>query len=542
MERRLLPPERRIASFFFLLVVFALSLMPQYGLSQSKPGTPAADLLAPTPPMGWASWNHYFCDYDEKTIREQADALVSTGMRDAGYKYVIIQECIASERDAQGNLVVDSSRFPSGMPALISSIHKLGLKAGIYTDIGLNTCYPKPRYQGSYGHEQQDADTFAAWGIDLVEMDYCNRVEEHSGRWVYERMAEAIKRTERPMLFYLCSWGNEQPWEWAQNKAQMWRTDLDISFEKNLVEWDRMVRNFESNSAHSVFSGPNSWNDADMLEIGNPGLNDAEAQAQMSMWAISPSPLLAGADLVHMSHRSREIYLNKEVLAVNQDALGAGAEKIASAGPGLEVWAKVLGSRTSGEYAVLLLNSTEHPKPMEVRWADLDLLPRVKVRDLWLHKDVSTASDSYQVVVPAHSAVLLRVSGKRSWQHGVVYEAEWPGVERIGAATLFPCAECSHGYAIALAENNQPGSLHISGIVVPEDGQYTLRVQYTRNGLEDKPIEIKVNGAKVKALALMRSWNWVDIPIALRAGDNNITVSYAGESAFYVDNMMLLRR
>jgi alpha-galactosidase len=238
--------------------------------------------------MGWASWNHYFCDYDEKTIREQADALVSTGMRDAGYKYLIIQECIAPRRDTKGNLVVDSARFPSGIRELAAYIHKLGLKAGIYTDIGRNTCYPDPKFQGSYGHEQQDADTFAAWGIDLVEMDYCNRVETHSGRWVYERMAEAIKKTGRPMIFSLCSWGNEQPWEWAQGKAQMWRTDLDISFEKNHVEWDRVVRNFESGSAHSVFSGPESWNDADMLEIGNPGLNDTEAQAQMSMWAISP--------------------------------------------------------------------------------------------------------------------------------------------------------------------------------------------------------------------------------------------------------------
>lgn len=151
--------------------------------------------------MGWASWNHYFCDYDEKTIREQADALVSSGMRDVGYKYVVIQECIARDRDRNGALIVDSVRFPSGMPALTAYIHKLGLKAGVYTDIGLHTCYPNPRYQGSYGHEQQDADTFAAWGMDFVEMDYCNRVEEHSGRWVYERMAEAIRKTGRPMIF-----------------------------------------------------------------------------------------------------------------------------------------------------------------------------------------------------------------------------------------------------------------------------------------------------------------------------------------------------
>ena len=537
----------RLVSFFFLLGTLALPWLSQYGLAQSSPQKSAAmSRLAPAPPMGWASWNHYFCDYDEKTIREQADALVSTGMRDAGYKYVIIQECIAPRRNTKGNLVVDSARFPSGIRELAAYIHKLGLKAGIYTDIGRNTCYPDPKYQGSYGHEQQDADTFAAWGIDLVEMDYCmdycNRVETHTGRWVYERMAEAIKKTGRPMIFSLCSWGNEQPWEWAQGKAQMWRTDLDISFEKNHVEWDRVVRNFESSSAHSVFSGPESWNDADMLEIGNAGLSDTEAQAQMSMWAISPSPLLAGADLTHMSSRAVEIYMNREVLAVNQDALGAGAERIASAGPGLEVWAKVLGSRTSGEYAVLLLNSTEEPNPMEVHWTDLDLLPDARVRDLWSHKDVSTASDSYQAVVPAHGAVLLRVSGTRSWEHGVVYEAEWPGIERAGVAALFGCGECSRGYAVGLADKNRPGSLHISNIVVPVAGLYTLRVQYVRNGIADEEIGIEVNGVKTKALALMRSWNWVDVPITLQAGENDITLSYKGEQPFYVDNMTLLRR
>jgi len=533
----------RLVSFFFLLGTLALPWLSQYGLAQSSPQKSAAmSRLAPAPPMGWASWNHYFCDYDEKTIREQADALVSTGMRDAGYKYVIIQECIAPRRNTKGNLVVDSARFPSGIRELAAYIHKLGLKAGIYTDIGRNTCYPDPKYQGSYGHEQQDADTFAAWGIDLVEMDYCNRVETHTGRWVYERMAEAIKKTGRPMIFSLCSWGNEQPWEWAQGKAQMWRTYLDISFEKNHVEWDRVVRNFESSSAHSVFSGPESWNDADMLEIGNPGLSDTEAQAQMSMWAISPSPLLAGADLTHMSSRAVEIYLNREVLAVNQDALGAGAERIASAGPGLEVWAKVLGSRTSGEYAVLLLNSTEEPNPMEVHWTDLDLLPDARVRDLWSHKDVSTASDSYQAVVPAHGAVLLRVSGTRSWEHGVVYEAEWPGIERAGVAALFGCGECSRGYAVGLADKNRPGSLHISNIVVPVAGLYTLRVQYVRNGIADEEIGIDVNGVKTKALALMRSWNWVDVPITLQAGENDITLSYKGEQPFYVDKMTLLRR
>lgn len=522
----------RVALYCLLWMCFAF---PAFG--QPAVGTDTAH-LAPVPPMGWASWNHYFCDYNEQTIRDQADALVSTGMRDAGYKYVIIQECIARDRDASGNLIADSARFPSGMLALTAYIHKLGLKAGIYTDIGRHTCYPNPQYQGSYGHEQQDAATFAAWGMDLVEMDYCHRVKDHTGRWVYERMAEAIKKTGRPMIFYLCSWGNENPWEWAQGKAQMWRTEGDISQVKNHVEWAPTVRNFHANTAHSVLSGPESWNDADMLEIGNPGFNDTEAQAQMSMWAISPSPLLAGADLTHISPQTREIYLNKEVLAINQDPLGAGAEKIAQDGPGVETWIKPLAARTSGEYAVMLLNASNHAAAMTLRMDQLDLLTSAKTWDLWLHKDVSLENGTYRAQVAPHSAVLLRVDGVRSWKHGVIYEAEWPGVDRLGAAMLFPCKRCSRGYAMALSGNNQKGSLRFEKIAIARPGTYRLRVQCVRTEKENKRINVAVNGTRTPVL-VAGSRNWMDVPVSLLAGENTIELSYTGARSLYIDYVRL---
>jgi alpha-galactosidase len=512
------------------------------GTVSTPQNTSPFDLLAPTPPMGWASWNHFFCDYDEKTIREQAAALVSTGMRDAGYRYVLIQECIARERDAQGNLIADSVRFPNGMPALTAYIHSLGLKAGIYTDVGLHTCFAKPRYQGSYGHEQQDADTFAAWGMDLVEMDFCNREKAHSGRWVYERMAAAIRKTGRPMIFYLCSWGNEEPWEWAQGKAQMWRTEGDISLEKNYVEWAHVVRNFETNTSHSVFSGPESWNDADMLEIGNPGLNDAEARAQMSMWAISPSPLLAGADLTRLSAEASATYLNKEVLAVNQDALGAGAENISANGPGIEVWAKPLQTRTSGVYAVMLLNASAQNATMEIRWRQLDLLPKVTVRDLWLHKAISADGDGYRVMVPPHSVVLLRVSGIRAWRRGVVYEAELPSVVRSGMTTLFRCAACSRGYAMAIGGANRAGALRFSGMMVPEAGQYTLRLRSAGDRSTNAQVGVEVNGMKENFAVMTAKAGWIDVPVELRAGDNDITVLCNGKLSFNLDSLTLARR
>jgi len=375
--------------------------------------TPQAN-LAPTPPMGWASWNHFFCDYNEQTIREQADALVSTGMRDLGYRYVLIQECIAPERNAHGALIVDPVRFPQGMKTLVDYIHARGLKAGIYTDIGAHTCYPKPRYQGSFGHEDQDAKIFASWGMDLVEMDYCNRPAGHTGREIYERMAAAIQKTGHPMLFYICSWGNEKPWTWARGKAQLWRTTGDISPDKNKVQWANVVGNFEENARHAAFSGPNSWNDPDMLEIGNPGLNAIEARSHFSMWAISAAPLWAGNDLTHMDATTREIYTNREAIAVDQDSLGAGPKRIWKDNKGLEVWSKASGNIGSGVDAVLLLNLTAAPADIAVRWSDLGLSGKVQVRDLWLHKDLGGFPGGYNARIPSHGSVLLKVRGDSS--------------------------------------------------------------------------------------------------------------------------------
>ncbi len=524
--------------FFFHVAVTAYGQVPDR--TQSQLPVLERGSVAPLPPMGWASWNHFFCDYDERTIRAQADALVSTGMREAGYKYIVIQECIARERESSGNLIVDAVRFPSGMPALVEYIHKLGLRAGIYTDIGLHTCYSNPRYQGSYGHEDEDAHSFAGWGIDFVEMDYCNRETEHTGRYVYEKMATALRASGRSMVFYLCSWGNEQPWEWAQGVAQMWRTDYDISLEKNHVEWWRLVANFESNTAHSVFSGPESWNDADMLEIGNPGLNDREAEAQMSMWAMSPSPLLAGADLAAMTARTREIYMNAEAIAVDQDPLGAGAELVSRSRPETEVWQRPLGSRTGGEIAVMLLNASNASKVMTLSWHQIHLMRGAKARDLWSHKQLPGV-DGFRGTVAAQSAVLLRVTGQRSWEEPTVLEAETPDNTRLGKTSLLSCGECSKGYAIQL-DGSGSGGLRFNNIHVDQGGEYQLRILYVRNGLQDKTISVVINnGSPTQVKAVMRSWNIATVPVRLNAGKNTIVLRFNGELGFDLDRIELSR-
>jgi alpha-galactosidase len=361
--------------------------------------------------MGWASWNRYFCDYDEQTIRDQADALVTTGMRDLGYRYLIIQECIARGRDAIGNLVVDSTRFPHGLQALAEYIHSRGLKAGIYTDVGPYTCFAKPRYQGSYDHEDQDAATFAAWGIDLIEVDFCNKPEGHTGRELYSRMAAAIRRTGRPMLLYICSWGKEAPWEWGQGTAQLWRTDGDISYQKNHVKWTDIVRNFESNAQHADSNGPDSWNDPDMLEVGNAGITTVEARSHFSMWVISAAPLWAGTDLTHMDRETQAIFTNVEVIAVDQDPLGAGPIKVQSGKNGVEVWEKPLGSKSGGIKALLLLNLSRRGAIASVLWTELGLMPNASVRDLWSRKDLGQFADGYSGELPPHGSVLIKVSG-----------------------------------------------------------------------------------------------------------------------------------
>lgn len=516
-------------------------------LADSQATTDSPRNLSPAPPMGWASWNHYFCDYTDQTIRDQADALVSSGMRELGYRYVLIQECIAPRREANGDMMVDAKRFPHGMKDLVDYIHLRGLKAGIYTDIGTHTCFKNPLYEGSYQHEEHDANTFAAWGIDIIEMDYCNRPAGIPGRAVYERMAAAIQKTGRPMLFYICSWGNESPWTWAQGKAQLWRTDTDISWNKNQVEWTRVVQNFESNARHSVFSAPNSWNDPDMLEIGNPGLTATEEQTHFLMWAISAAPLWVSNDLTKMSDSIRRIYTNVEVVAVNQDSLGAGPMKVREYDNGLEVWRKHLGSVGSGVDAVLLLNLRETPTDIRVHWDDLGIVGKAAVRDLIAHKDLGEFPDGYQAKIPAHGSMLLKVSGEFSWIKGATYEAEWPGNIRAGDTTLLVCPECSQSYAISLqgpkheANDSVKSSLIFTHVCVLKAGRYSATIFYVYSGPRGKKtMQMQVNGSSPTDVQLPEFvYSSIKVPVDLNKGDNTIAFQFAGEGRVNIDRILL---
>jgi alpha-galactosidase len=522
-----------LPAFFLALLMAVCPLAAQSAVQQN---------LAPTPPMGWASWNPFFCDYNDQTIRDQADALVSTGMRDLGYRYVLIQECLTSGRNADGSLIVEATRFPHGMKDLVDYVHSRGLKAGIYTDIGENTCAGKP-YQGSFRHEDQDAATFAAWGIDFVEMDYCNRPEGFTGRQIYERMAEAIRKTGRPMLLYICSWGNESPWTWAQGTAQLWRTEGDISGEKNHVNWENVVRNFESNARHAAFSAPNSWNDPDMMEVGAPGLTLAEAQTHFSMWAISAAPLWAGNDLTKMDDAIRAIQTNREAISIDQDPLGAGPVKVSEYRDPVEAWAKPLGSLSSGVQAVMLVNLGAQPAAAKVEWADLALAGPVAVRDLWAHKDLGEFSGAYTVQLPSHGSALLKVTGEFDWSHGAEFEAEWPGNIRAGGAVLLPCPECSKGYAVSLrGAKGISSSLTFTHIAVQKVGRYFVNIVYVYSGEANDTVQMIVNhGQPVDVKLPGAIYATARIPVDLNNGDNSIEFRFAAEGTVDIDRMALTR-
>lgn len=363
----------------------------------------AADLdrsLAPTPPMGWNSWNRFRCNVSEKLVREVAEALVKSGMRDAGYRYVVIDDCWQVARDKDGALLADAERFPGGMKALADYVHSLGLKFGLYTDAGRRTCEGRP---GSYGHETIDARSFAAWGVDYTKVDWCHS-EGLDAPTQYRKFRDALVASGRPIVFSICEWGRNQPWKWAPGVGHLWRTTGDIG-----DSWSSMLGILDQTAQHGHASGPGGFNDPDMLEVGNGGMTDEEYRAHLSLWAMLAAPLMAGNDVRSMSEATRAILTNREVIAVDQDPLGVQGTLIASNPPELQVWVKPLAD---GSKAVALLNRSALAASMTVSWPRIGLREgqAAAVRDLWAHQDRGTGSGRWSATVAPHGVVMLRIT------------------------------------------------------------------------------------------------------------------------------------
>jgi alpha-galactosidase len=357
------------------------------------------DGLAATPPMGWNSWNKFGCHVDEQLIEQTADAMVSSGMRDAGYRYVIIDDCWQVYRDTSGTIVADPQLFPHGMKAVADYVHAKGLKFGIYTDAGTATCQGRP---GTLNHEAQDARTYASWGVDYVKEDWCNS-RGLDAPTQYRKFHDALVATGRPIVLSICEWGSNRPWEWGPGIGHLWRTTGDID-----DSWASMLTNADLSSLHQAVAGPGGWNDPDMLEVGNGGMTDAEYRAHFSLWAIMAAPLIAGNDLRSMTAETRDILTNREVIAVDQDSLGVQGWLAEQPTPGLQVWVKPL---LGGARAVLMLNRTGAPAPMRADFAAIGLpMARAKVRDLWAHEYKGEVTGGYGAVVPSHAVVMVTVT------------------------------------------------------------------------------------------------------------------------------------
>jgi len=363
---------------------------------------------APTPPMGWNSWNHFADKIDDATVRAEADAMVKSGMRDAGYVYINIDDTWEGQRDAAG-VIHPNAKFPD-MKALADYVHSKGLKLGIYSSPGPKTC---AGYEGSQGHEVQDAQTYAAWGIDYLKYDLCSLSASMIAAGsldkaqaielaAYRRMADALHATGRPIVFSLCQYGFAQVWRWGGSvDGNLWRTTGDIN-----DTYPRMLAIGLSQAGLSKYAKPGNWNDPDMLEVGNGGMKPDEYRTHMSLWALLAAPLLAGNDLATMSPETTAMLTNREVIAIDQDRAGVQGDRVAVEGP-LEIWAKPLAG---GAKAVGLFNTSDLPAQMSLNLADVGFAGGARAHDVWSGKDLGPLRGRYTTIVPAHGVALLTLS------------------------------------------------------------------------------------------------------------------------------------
>jgi alpha-galactosidase len=355
--------------------------------------------LAKTPPMGWNSWNRFKGQIDDAGVRGIADAMVSTGMKDAGYQYVNIDDTWQAQRDANGNITANK-RFPD-MKALADYVHSKGLKIGLYSSPGPRTC---ANYEGSYGHETQDAKTYAAWGFDYLKYDWCAAsavYKDEDMHAVYQKMGDALNASGRAILFSLCQYGRADVQQWGPSvDGNAWRTTGDIS-----DNWNSMSTIGFSQSDLAKWAAPGHFNDPDMLEVGNGGMTAIEYRTHMSLWSILAAPLLAGNDIRSMNDETKEILMNRDVIAINQDKAGHQGHRAAQSGD-TETWVKPLAD---GGIAVALFNKGETSADMKAVWAGLGVGKAKKVRDLWAHNDLTGAETEYLATVPAHGVAMIRV-------------------------------------------------------------------------------------------------------------------------------------
>ena len=397
-----------------LLLLLAALFFFSASNAQKFPG------LAMTPPMGWNSWNTFQTNINEKLVEETADKMVSSGMKDAGYEYLVLDDgWMAMERDSAGNLVPDPKKFPHGMKALVDYVHSKGLKFGLYNCAGTKTC---AGYPGTRGYEYQDARFYASLGIDYLKFDWCN-TEGINAKEAYTTMSKALKKAGRPIVFSLCEWGTNKPWLWAENIGELWRTTGDISavFDGYIDHgtWKQagVMLIADQQEGLRKYAGPGHWNDPDMLEVGN-GMTENEDRAHFSLWCMFAAPLIAGNDITKMSKTTNDILTNKEVIAVDQDKDGHEGYKYSST-DSMEVYVKPLNDNN---WAVCFLNRSHEPKNFTFDWKNQIITDTVSnqtldtknnnyhLRDLWKKQDVGDTRKPFKAKIGVHDVVMLKLT------------------------------------------------------------------------------------------------------------------------------------
>ena len=401
----------------FLLTILLLLLLPVIGRAQTR------ESLSLTPQMGWSSWNKFQSNIDEDIIKSIADAMVASGLKDAGYTYINIDDCWHGKRDADGFIQADPKHFPHGIKALADYVHSRGLKLGIYSDAGSETCAGRP---GSLGHEYQDALQYARWGIDYLKYDWCNTTNINA-KGAYQLMRDALQAAGRPIFFSMCEWGDNHPWRWAKGIGDSWRIGPDIwcSFDSTHVFPTyiqcSIIDCINRNDSLRSYAGPGHWNDPDMLEVGN-GLSVNQDRAHFTMWCMMASPLILGNDVRNMSDETKAILTNRDLIAIDQDKLGVQGLRFLIR-EGLEYWFKPL---SNGDWAMTIFNPTRQPLSCSLNWQDFNLTDEevskrstafdqnvYKIKNLWTGrmegKTTLKSKIERKVSVPAQDVITYRL-------------------------------------------------------------------------------------------------------------------------------------
>ena len=512
---------------------------------------------AKTPLMGWSSWNNYGYNINDSIIKAQADAMVSSGLADLGFKYINIDDGFFDGRNADGSLRINATKFPYGMKTLADYIHSKGLKAGFYSEAGANTCGSIWGAQtggvggGLYNYDQQDIDSiFKSWGFDFLKVDFCGGQQQGLDEETrYTQIKKAINNTGRTDInFNVCRW--QFPGAWVCSVADSWRMSGDINLTPGSIpSWNEILKIIDQNTFLAAYASPGHYNDMDMLEVGR-GLSFEEDKSHFSMWCILSSPLVLGNDLANMSEQTKSILTNPEVIAVNQDTTGLQARRIWDNGSGLQVWAKNLNGKLSNERAVVLFNRRDTAASISVKWKDLNLEGPATVRDLWERRDLGIMDSMFTAEIPSHGVVMLKVVGKQN-KLQQVFEAEYawintfnltknskilPNQGRAVVDTL-----CSGHAKVAWLGNCADNYIEFRDVYVYSDGKYKLSISYISG--ENRNITLSVNGID-RVLKKLNSGDWKTIgnktiTVKLNKGYNTIRLSNANGWMPDVDKIQL---